>query len=104
MTKSSVVSSLKRGATIRTTKKSWYGSIYLGEGLTSGVLLMIWRSSKVDDFQVGDLVQNVYTKSMCIVIDTRWTANVLVCTVVHIATCREQLIASHKLIKINKNT
>jgi len=58
----------------------------------------------VNDLQVGDLVQNIYTKAMCIVIDTRWSANVLVCTVVHIDTCREQLIASHKLIKINKNT
>ena len=58
----------------------------------------------METLEVGDLVKDVYTKSMYIVIGTRWTANVLVCTVVHIDTCRERLIASHKLIKINKNT
>ena len=70
----------------------------------SGAFSVIWRSLKVNDLQVGDLVRDVYTKAMYIVIDTRWTANVLVCTVIHIGSCRERLIASHKLIKINKNT
>ena len=59
---------------------------------------------KVEDIQVGDLVVQVYTKAMYVVTDTRWSANVLVCTVVSVKTCKQTIIASHKLIKINKNT
>ena len=59
---------------------------------------------KVEDIQAGDLVVQVYTKAMYVVTGTRWSANVLICTVVSVKTCKETIIASHKLIKINKNT
>ena len=58
----------------------------------------------LETIEVGDLVAQVYTKAMYVVIGTRWSANVLICTVVSVKTCKETIIASHKLIKINKNT
>ena len=58
----------------------------------------------LETIEVGDLVKDIYNQSMYIVTGTRWSANVLVCTVVHIGSCRERVIASHKLIKINKKT
>jgi hypothetical protein len=58
----------------------------------------------MEAIEVGDLVKDIYTKSMYIVTNTHWRRNSLVCTVYQVSTGRIRLIASHKLIKINKNT